>query len=138
MKKILFTSIALTGLALFTGCKTEDTGAYTPQNVNINNKEDYFAVVLLNERVQHSITCTGIQETRRPDGQMQVAVNLRNRESRRIQVQANCEFKDAQGFAVDSTPYQNVFFDNNSQETVQFVSMNSKAVRYTVRVRAAH
>jgi hypothetical protein len=134
----LFTSIALTGLALFTGCKTEDTGAYTPQNVNINNKEDYFAVVLLNERVQHTITCTGIQETRLPDGQMQVAVNLRNRENKRIQVQANCEFKDAQGFAVDSTPYQNVFFDNNSQETVQFVSMNSKAVRYTVRVRAAH
>jgi hypothetical protein len=137
MKKILFTLIASTGLAMFTGCQTKDTGAYTPQNVNINNKEDYFAVVLLNERVQHTITCPGIQETRLPDGQLQVAVNLRNRESKRIQVQANCEFKDAQGFVVDSTPYQNVFFDDNSQETVQFVSMNAKAVRYTVRVREA-
>ena len=139
MKKILFTLAASTGLALFTGCQTpvKDTGAYTPLNVNINNKEDYFAVVLLNQRVQNTITCPGIQETRLPDGQMQVSVNLRNRESKRIQVQANCEFKDAQGFVIDSTPYQNVYFDDNSQETVQFVSMNGKAVRYTIRVREA-
>ena len=68
---------------------------------------------------------------------MQVSVNLRNRDKKRIQVQANCEFKDAQGFVIDSTPYQNVFFDDNSQETVQFVSMNGKAMRYTIRVREA-
>ena len=139
MKKILFALIASTGLALFTGCQTpvKDTGAYTPLNVNINNKEDYFAVVLLNKRVQNTITCPGIQETKLPSGQMQVSVNLRNRDKKRIQVQANCEFKDAQGFVIDSTPYQNVFFDDNSQESVQFVSMNAKAVRYTIRVREA-
>jgi len=139
MKKILFTLVASISLASFTGCKTpvRDTGAFTPLNVNINNKEDYFAVVLLNQRVQNTITCPGIQEVRLPSGQLQVTANLRNRDSKRIQVQANCEFKDAQGFVVDSTPYQNVFFDDNSQESVQFVSMNSKAVRYTIRVREA-
>jgi hypothetical protein len=139
MKKIFFTLIASTTLTLFTGCQTpvRDTGAFTPLNVNINNKEDYFAVVLLNQRVQNTITCPGIQEVRLPSGQLQVTANLRNRDSKRIQVQANCEFKDAQGFVVDSTPYQNVFFDDNSQESVRFVSMNDKAVRYTIRVREA-
>jgi hypothetical protein len=87
--------------------------------------------------VQHAITCPGIQETRLPDGRLQLSVNLRNREESRIQVQVNCEFKDAQGFVIDNTPFQNVFFDENAQQGVQFVSINDKAVRYTIRVREA-
>ena len=66
-----------------------------------------------------------------------MAAHLRNRENRRIQVQANCEFKDAQGFVIDSTPFQNVFLDENAQEDVKFLSMNDKAAGYTIRVRQA-
>jgi hypothetical protein len=141
MKKNLRFSLALAGLALaFAGCATDshDHGADLPQNVSINDLENRTALVLLNGRVQYSITCPGIQETRLPDGRLQVGVNLRNRESRRIQVQVNCEFKDAQGFVIDNTPFQNVFFDENAQQGVQFVSLNEKAVRYTIRVREAH
>src|SRR5882724_579881 len=126
-------TILLVAAFALTGCKTEvvDRGAYTPLNVMVNEKENYVAAVLLSQRVQNSVAVPGIQETRLPDGRLQVAVQLRNRESRRIQVQANCEFKDAQGFAIDSTPFQNVFFDENSQESAKFISMNDKAVRYT-------
>ena len=140
MKKNLFALITLAGLALaFTGCETRviDHGAYLPLNVTINDLENRTALVLLDQRVQNSITCPGIQETHLPDGRLQVAVNLRNREERRIQMQVNCEFKDAQGFVIDNTPFQNVFFDENAQQTVQFISMNDKAARYTVRVREA-
>lgn len=140
MKKILFPLIAATSLVLFTGCETVvvDHGAYTPLNVTVNEKENYVAIVLLSQRVQNSVACPGIQEARLPDGRLQVAAQLRNRENRRIQVQANCEFKDAQGFVIDSTPFQNVFLDENAQEGVKFLSMNDKAVRYTIRVREAH
>jgi len=122
------------------GCQTRviDHGAYLPLNVTVNEKENYVTAVLLSQRVQNSVAVPGIQETRLPDGRLQVAVQLRNRESRRLQVQANCEFKDAQGFVIDSTPFQNIFFDENSQEAAKFVSMNDKAVRYTIRVREAH
>lgn len=132
---LLFLAAAL----LVTGCETVvvDHGAYLPLNVPVNDKENYVAVVLLNQRAQNSVAVPGIQEARLPDGRLQAAVQLRNRESRRIQVQANCEFKDAQGFALDSTPFQNVFLDDNAQESVKFVSMNDKAVRYTIRVREA-
>jgi hypothetical protein len=66
-----------------------------------------------------------------------VSAKLRNRENRRIEVQANCEFKDAQDFALDSTPFRTVFLDENATETVTFESFNKNAVRYTIRVRQA-
>lgn len=140
MKKNLLTLVALAAVALaFTGCETAvvDRGAYLPLNTTVNDVENRAGIVLLDKRVQNSVTCPGIQETRLPDGRLQVAAQLRNREERRIQVQVNCEFKDAQGFTIDSTPFQNVFFDSNSQETVRFIAMNEKAVRYTIRVRQA-
>jgi hypothetical protein len=138
--RIAATFVFLATAVLFIGCQTRviDHGAYTPLNVAVNERENYFAVVLLNQRVQNSIAVPGIQEARLPDGRLQVAINLRNRENRRIQVQANCEFKDAQGFIIDSTPFQNVFFEENSQEGIKFISMNDRAVRYTIRVREAH
>jgi hypothetical protein len=140
MKKNLLALIAWSSLALaFTGCETEvvDHGAYLPLNVAVNNLEDHVTIVLLDRRVQNSVTCPGIQETRLPDGRLQVAAHLRNRENRRLQVQANCVFKDAQGFELDATPFQNVFLDENAQEDVKFVAMNDRAVRYTIRVRQA-
>ena len=84
------------------------------------------------------MTSPGIQQTRLPDGRLEVAANLRNREGRRIQVQAQCEFKDGQGFTIDSTPWTTVILTERAQETVRFTSMNDKALRYTIRVRQAH
>lgn len=138
MKKTLLVFLALASV-VFTGCETAvvDHGAYLPINTTVNDVENRAGLVLLDQRVQNSVTCPGIQETRLPDGRLQVAAQLRNREERRIQVQVNCEFKDAQGFTLDSTPYQNVFFDSNSQEAVKFVAMNNQAVRYTIRIRQA-
>ena len=129
---------SLMALAL-AGCASgpPDTGAYLPENVAINDLENHTTLVLLSSGVQYSVTCPGIQETRLPDGRLQVAVHLRNREERRIQVQADCQFKDAQGFVIDEVPFQNVFLDENAQQDVRFVSMNDKAVRYTIRVREA-
>ncbi|MFO1487005.1 MAG: YcfL family protein [Verrucomicrobiota bacterium] len=140
MKKLFLALALATGAAGFTGCKTavHDHGAYLPLNVPVNDKENYVSAVLLSERVQKSVAVPGIQETRLPDGRLHVAVQLRNREERRIQVQANCEFKDAQGFVIDTTPFQNVFFDENSQESVKFIALSEKAARYTIRVREAH
>jgi hypothetical protein len=141
MKKTLITLIALAGVTLvFTGCETAvvDHGAYLPINTTVNDVENRAGIVLLDSRVQQSVTSPGIQETRLPDGRLQVAVQLRNRESRRIQVQANCEFKDAQGFTLDATPFENVILNENGQETVKFISMNERPVRYTIRVREAH
>ena len=72
------------------------------------------------------------------DGRLELVVNVRNRESRRIEVQIQCVFKDEQGFSSgDETPWQTLILTENTQEAVQFVSMNSKARKYTVRVRQA-
>jgi len=131
----ILAAIALAGI--FAGCQT-DHGAYLPENATKNNYEDSEQLVLMDAMVQHSVTSPGIQQTRLQDGRLEVAANLRNRESRRIQVQAQCEFKDGQGFTIDSSPWNTVILTENGQETVRFTSMNDRAQRYTVRVRQAH
>ena len=140
MKKILFrTNLLALAATVFIGCKT-DTGAYVPQNTNVNDLENRAGFVLLDPRVQHSVTCTGIEQRTRSDGRLEVTANIRNRENRRIQVQVDCVFKDAQGFASegDQAPFQTVILTENAQEAAHFVSMNDKAKLYTIRVREAH
>jgi uncharacterized protein (DUF2141 family) len=143
MKKTLvaFTLLAAVG-GLLTGCETTpiDTGAYLPVNTTVNDVENHEGLVLLDRRVQTSVTCPGIQERRLDDGRLQVTANLRNRESRRIQVQVNCVFKDDQGFPTEGeeTPFKTVILSENAQEPVQFIALNDKAHRYTIRVREAH
>ncbi len=136
MKKTLLALALLAPVALFTGCETHK-GAYPPQDTTVGNLESTARFVLLDPGVQQSVTCPGIQMTPLPDGRMQVQANLRNRENRRIQVQVNCVFKDAQGYTVEETPFVNVFLDENAMEDVKFVSMNNKAQAYTIRVREA-
>ena len=135
--RLLVSGMVAAALGLVPGCATHDTGAYMVQNASVNNLEDNSKFVLLNKAAQYSVTCGSLEESRLPDGRLQVHANLRNRENRRIQIQVNCVFKDAQGFAVEDSPFQNVILDENAQESISFVSANDKAQRYTIRVREA-
>jgi uncharacterized protein YcfL len=138
MKHILLLTLAVALLALAgAGCKSSETGAFTPQNTTSFDTENREKFVLMDPGAQRSVTCSGLQEATLADGRLEVAANVRNRENRRIQVQINCEFKDAQGFALDSTPWQTLILTENGQETVRFASMNAAAKRYTIRVREA-
>jgi hypothetical protein len=121
---------------LAAGCQTE-TGALAPQNATTHDLENKAGFVLMDPGAQKSVTCSGLQQAVLTDGRLQVSANVRNRENRRIQVQINCEFKDEQGFALDSTPWETLILTENGQETRTFQSMNSQAKRYTIRVRQA-
>jgi hypothetical protein len=127
--------------ALMTGCQTpdHDTGAFVPVNTTVNDVENHEFIVLLDPRVQYSVTCSGIQQRSLSDGRMEITANIRNREARRLQVQINCVFKDAQGFPTEGeeTPFRNLILSENAQEPVNFVALNNKAARYTIRIREA-
>ncbi len=126
--------VALAALALIAvGCESTKTSADAPTNVDGGDAK----FVLMDSGAQNSVTLVDMDETTLPDGRLQVAANVRNRENRRIQVQANCEFKDAKGFAIDSTPWQNVILTENAQETLHFASANDQAKRFTIRIREA-
>jgi len=138
MKRILLSCLAVATLPwLHTGCQSPETGALTPQNTTKFDTELKEKFVLMDPDTQHSITCMGLKETPLTDGRLQVDAQVRNRENRRLQVQVQCEFKDALGFALDSTSLENLILTENSIETKTFVSANDKAKRYTVRVRQA-
>ncbi len=136
MNKIWFSSLLLAA-AVLTGCQSG--GAYAPKNAtkyDLENKEKF---VLMDRMVQRSVTASGIQKRVLPDGRLEVIAHVRNRETRRIQVQINCVFKDASGFSTDDeTPWQNLILTENAQEDVRFVSINNKAQDFTIRVRQAH
>lgn len=124
-------------IVLATGCKHPETGALSPQSTTQFDQENREKFVLLDPGAQYSVTCSGLQETTLPDGRLQVTARVRNRENRRLEVQINCEFKDAQGFAIDSTPFQTLILTENATEAVKFESINDKARNYTIRVRQA-
>jgi len=137
MKKSLFLAITTAAVALvWAGCQSPG-GAYAPVNTTKGNYEMQANFVLLDPGAQRSVTSPGIQTRTLPDGRLEVAANIRNQENRRIEVQVNCVFKDAQGFEVDSTPFETLILTENSIETKRFVSMNDKAKNFTVRVREA-
>ena len=139
MKKSLLPLLAAGGAVLLVaGCSTHDKGPYLPEGVKTPAYEGREPVVLLDPGVQYSLTCSGVQEQILTDGRLEVVAHLRNRENRRIEVQANCVFKDQNGFSTgDETPFLTVILTENGTEDVKFVSMNNLARKYTIRVRQA-
>ena len=140
MNKSLVSILAAGGaLLLAAGCSsTHDKGPYLPQPSKTPAYEGKEPVVLLDPGVQYSVTCSGVQEQTLPDGRLEIVAHLRNRENRRIEVQANCVFKDQNGFTTgDETPFTTVILTENATEDVRFVSMNNLARKYTIRVRQA-
>jgi hypothetical protein len=135
MKQIILAAVWLTVVAGAVGCKT-DTGAYLPRNTRKSDQEATANFVLMDPGAARSVTHAGITEHVLPDGRLEVIANVRNRENRRIEVQINCVFKDANWVATgDETPFQNLILTENGIEAVRFVSMNDKARKYTIRVR---
>lgn len=129
----------LAAASLFlTGCVGRE-GAYQPKNTTKYDYENTSNFVLMDRMVQRSVTSSGIQQRTLEDGRLQVVANLRNRETRRIEVQVSCVFKDEQNFSTsDETPWKTVILTENAQEAVEFTSMNNKAKGYTIRVRQSH
>jgi uncharacterized protein YcfL len=129
--------VSAAALALCAGCATQ-TGPFAPLDTTKFTLENTDRFVLLDQPAQNSVTCTGLQEIPLADGRLEVVANVKNRENRRIQVQINCVFKDAQGFSTgDETPWQTLILSEFATEAVRFTAMNPQAKKYTVRVRQA-
>ena len=139
MKKMVLALLCAPTLLLFVGgcASTHDTGAYLPQNATNSNQEVTAKFVLMDPGAQYSVTCSGLQEGKTPEGRLTVKANVRNRENRRLELQINCVFKDPQGFTVDETPFESLILTENEIRGVEFTAMNDKAKTYTIRVRQA-
>ena len=128
MKKILTLSACLA--ILLNGC-----GSPTARQSAISNNSKFVALGSLGSSV---VQCTALQENTLPDGRLEVRANILNLVNKRVDLQINCIFKDAQGFSTDDeTPFQTLILDETAQETITFTSLNTKAKDYTVRVRLA-
>lgn len=134
MKSILPCFAALALLTLATGCRS--TGPYTPTPAaDVESREP---VVLMDQMVQTSVTSQGVHYRQLPDGRLEAIAIIQSKDPRRIQVQIQCVFKDANGITIDDeTPWQTLILTENGQEQVSFKSMNNQAKKATIRVRQA-
>ena len=138
MKTKILALLPITAALLIAGCSTYDKGPYLPQQSKTPAYENTERFVLLDPGAQRSITCTGIHEATLSDGRLEVTAQIRNRENRRLEVQANCVFKDGNGISTgDETPFQTVILTENSTEQVKFTASNAASKKYTIRVRQA-
>ncbi len=130
----LFLFLLLTA-ALLGGCRTVPTAPPPPDNTKYTI-ENTGKFVLLDQTMQTFISCTGLQERFLPDGRLEIVANVKNREDRLLKVQANCVFKDEQGFSTgDETPFQTLTLPGNATQAVKFTSANNLARNFTIRVR---
>jgi uncharacterized protein YcfL len=135
MKPILRILALVTLAAAVTACKSTP-GPYTPTPAaEVEGREP---VVLMDPMVQTSVTSQGVHYRELPDGRLEAIAVIQSKDPRRIQVQVQCVFKDANGIMIDDeTPWQTLILTENGQEQLSFKSMNNRAKKATVRVRQA-
>lgn len=140
MKPCRFTAVLPPTLAalFLAGCLAMPAGPYRPFNTTKFTIANTDKFMLLDRGAQSSVTCTGLQERVLPDGRLEIVANVKNNESRRVQVQVDCVFKNDQGHSTgDETPFQTIILSEFATKAVHFTSMNPEARRYTIRVRQA-
>lgn len=133
--KSLFPFLSLAVVALFAGCASEP-GTSTPQDSTKYTLENTENFELLGKGAQNSVACTGLQPRTLPDGRLEVVASVKNREDKKIKIQASCVFKDSQGFALaNEAPPQAIVLAPNATEALRFTAQNASAKKYTIRVR---
>ena len=125
-------------IVLSSGCAHHE-GAYGTKDPDLYSQELTMHVALMDKQVQRSVKAAGgIKIIERADGRLDVFANIMNRESRRIQVQVQCVFQDADGLTVgDETPWENVILTENAMKTLSYTSLSTKAKSFVIRVRQA-
>lgn len=120
-------------VVMLSGCATDSARDSTKYSLESTEK-----FVTLDRVTQAEVACTGLRERVRPDGRLEVVVNVKNRSANPLKLQINCVFKDPQGFTLgDETPFQPLRLESNATETVRFTATNPQAKRYTIRVKQA-
>jgi hypothetical protein len=123
-------------LALAAGCVSNPTPSAKEQAAY--QAEAKLTFQPLDRGVAESVALVNVQERKSDDGRFEIAAVLRNRLNRRIEVQADCVFRDEKGFpTADEVPFQTVILTENAQEVVRFASLSPGARSYTIRVRQA-
>jgi uncharacterized protein YcfL len=127
--------IVVAALALSLGCESPK-GAYAPTSQPEYALENTLNVVLLNSELAGSLAVEGQRASYAEDGRLQVFANIRSRTPKRLTIQVQTVFKDENGFSTgDETAWETIILTELSQTTYQSIAQNTKARRYTIRVR---
>jgi len=125
--------IVLTLLSFFIfGCE----GAFRPVHIPRADVEDTETFVLLTRNLKNQVTVEGQRAKWTAENLLEVQARIRNRMEEPLQVEVQTVFKDKDGFSVnDISAWQRLIFEPNETKIYKINSINSKARRFTIRVR---
>ena len=133
MKHILILIALVAPLAL-TACKSKGPDIPVSQQEALERSKA--PVNLLNTDLKGKVASDFSEITTNDQGHSVVAVNLRNRTSDRLHIQARAVFKDEQGISTgDETAWKSLFLEPQQSTTYRATSTSPGAELATVEVR---
>jgi len=122
---------------LLAGCDTVSKTALNEALASETAAATEESFVAVNGSTQEAVECAAIFTRMRPDGRLEVSVNLRNPGDKPLRLKTDCVFKDAAGLWLkDETPARTIEVAEGAMETVRFAAPTPAARRYTVWVQA--
>ena len=114
------------------GCE----GAYRAKKVPLADVENRETFVLFTKYLQKRLTVEGQNARWNEASLLEVQARLRNRTEAPLEVEIQTVFKNKDGFSTnDTTAWQRLMFEPNETKIYRVTSLNSKARRFTIRVR---
>jgi hypothetical protein len=136
IKQVPSVVVAALALAALGGCAMPPR-AVAPQDSTKYSLENTDKFEPLDAASQTWVSCTGLQERHLGDGRLEVVADVKNRVRANVVVQVQCVFQDAQGVSLDELgPWRIIYLPVDSTEAVRFVALDTRAVAYSIRVRA--
>lgn len=114
------------------GCE----GAYRARRNTRADLENRESVVVLTSKLRDTIAVESQRAKWSPANLLEIQARLRNRTEKPVQVEVQTVFKDADGFSTnDNTVWTRMLFEPNETKIYRVNSLNTKARRFTIRIR---
>lgn len=140
MKKLFFPlmagSLLVASLVTLSGCSRRSSGPDVPQGEPKAIEAAKAPVNIFDKKLASRISSEMYSRERTEDGHLRIAVNLRNRTTKKLHIQARTVFKDFNGVSTgDETAWENLYFAPQQVLTFRANSRMPDAEIFTVEVR---
>lgn len=132
--KLTMSLLLIAVVASVGGCASRGPGVPEPDSKAFAKTKA--PINLLDKSLSDKLGSDAASLTRTDDGRLKVAINIRNKSSKGLHVQARCVFKDDMGLSTgDETAWEEIYMSPRQSVTYRAESKVRNAITHTVEVR---